>query len=187
MDKDCAGDNNGEIRLKDDRMNIQLISVITAGVQRFINEKAGLSPKAQLEFITKQTYPAALIKSGAVNTVRKYIQGGGVYELTFYLSYRGQSFGDKEAAFKWLGAVGLFLEEASKPRLFRKEEFKEIADISAMDIGEGIRVKGANIEQAPIDVYGQDKDGAAMYQSVFSLKFIKRDLMRDYLIPKGEI
>lgn len=103
------------------------------------------------------------------------------------MSYRGQSFGDKEAAFKWLGAVGLFLEEASKPRLFRKEEYKDVADISSMDIGEGIRVRGASIEQAPIDVYGQDKDGAATYQSAFSLKFIKRDLMRDYLIPKGEI
>lgn len=58
-------------------MSIQAISVITAGVQRFINEKAGVTPKVQLEFITKQTHPAALIKSGAVNTVRKYIQDGG--------------------------------------------------------------------------------------------------------------
>jgi hypothetical protein len=154
-------------------VNIELITGITGAIQRYINEKAGLVPKIQLEFITRQTYPSALIKSGAVNTVRKYIQGGGVYSLTFYLSYRGQSFGDKEAAFKWLGAVGLFLEEASKPRLFRKEEYKEIADISDMDIGEGIKVKGADIEQAPIDVYGQDKDGVATYQSAFSLKFVK--------------
>jgi hypothetical protein len=151
-------------------MNIQ---IITGAIQRYINDNAGLSPKIQLEFITKQTYPAALIKSGAVNTVRKYIQGGGLYSLTFYLSYRGQSFGDKEAAFKWLGAVGLFLEEASKPKMFRKEEYKEIGDISGIDIGEGIRVRGASIEQSPIDVYGQDKDGVATYQSVFSLKFIR--------------
>ena len=167
-------------------MNIQ---IITGAIQRYINDNAGLAPKIQLEFITKQTYPAALIKSGAVNTVRNYIQGGGLYSLTFYLSYRGQSFGDKEAAFKWLGAAGLFLEEASKPKMFRKEEYKEIGDISGIDIGEGIRVKGASIEQTPIDVYGQDKDGAAMYQSVFSLKFIKRDLMRDLIRdvnPKGE-
>jgi hypothetical protein len=158
-------------------MNIQLITVITGEVQRFINDNAGLNPKVQLEFITKQTYPSGLIKSGAVNTVREYIQGGGVYELTFYLSYRGQSFGDKEAAFKWLGAVGLFLEEASKPMMFRKEEYKDKAEIREMDIGEGIRVRGARIEQTPIDVYGQDKDGVTTYQSVFSLKFNKRELL----------
>jgi hypothetical protein len=154
-------------------MNIELITGITGAIQRYINENAGLSPKIQLEFITRQTYPSALIKSGAVNVLRRYLTGGGVYSLTFYLSYRGQSFGDKEAAFKWLGAVGLFLEEASKPRLFRKEEYREIADISGLEIGEGIRVKGAEQEQAPIDVYGQDKDGVTTYQSVFSLKFVK--------------
>jgi hypothetical protein len=146
---------------------------ITGKIQRFINENAGLVPKIQLEFITKQTYPSALIKSGTVNVIRSYLNGGGAYTLTFYLSYRGQSFGDKEAAFKWLGAVRLFLEEASKPRLFRKEEFKDIADISGIEIGEGIRVKGAGIEQNPIDVYGQDKDGVTTYQSAFSLKFIR--------------
>jgi hypothetical protein len=161
-------------------MNIGLITAITGKIQKYINENAGIVPKIQLEFITKQTYPAALIKSGAVNVVREYLTGGGAYTLTFYLSYRGQSFGDKEAAFKWLGSVGLFLEEASKPRLFRKEEFKEIADISGIDIGEGIRVKGAGIEQSPIDVYGQDKDGVTTYQSAFSLKFIRSKVPFNY-------
>jgi hypothetical protein len=172
-------------------MNIGLITAITGKIQRYINENAGIVPKIQLEFITKQTYPAALIKSGAVNVVRKYLNGGGVYTLTFYLSYRGQSFGDKEAAFKWLGAIGLFLEEASKPRLFRKEEFKDIADISAIDIGEGIKVKEVGIEQSPIDVYGQDKDGVTTYQSAFSLKFVKsrltsKELAPSNLVPTGQ-
>jgi hypothetical protein len=159
---------------------MSLITAITGKLQKYINENAKINPKIQLEFITKQTYPAALIKSGAVNPVRKYLGGGGVYSLTFYLSYRGQSFGDKEAVFKWLGAIGLFLEEASKPKLFRKEEFKDIADISGIDIGEDIKVKSVEIEQSPIDVYGQDKDGVTTYQSVFSLKFIKSKFTFNY-------
>jgi hypothetical protein len=74
----------------------------------------------------------------------------------------------------------MFLEEASKPRLFRKEEYKDIADISGIEIGEGIRVKGVGIEQSPLDVYGQDKDGVTTYQSVFSIKFIRSNVPLNY-------
>jgi hypothetical protein len=173
MGKNCAGDNGRQIFCRQIKMNIETITVIIAALQKFINDNAGLSPKIQLEFITKQTYPAALIKSGAVSTVREYIQGGGVYLLTFYLSYRCQSFGDKEKGFKWLGAVGTFLEQLSLPAMFRQEEFKGMPAVSEMGIGKGLTATRAQIEQTPIDVSGQDKDGVVMYQSVFSLRFTK--------------
>lgn len=155
-------------------MEIQAIKVIITALQKFINDNAKPVPQVQLEFITKQTIPAAYIKAGVITPVKEYIAGAGVYSLSFYLVYKTQSQGDKEKVFKWLGAATLFFEQVSKPTIFRLPDFKNLPSITTMDIGEGLKAKEVKEAQSPTDVSGQDTDGNVWYQSILSLRFHKK-------------
>ena len=146
--------------------------IFIVALQEFINANfADISPKLELEFYSGTNYPAALLKAGAFTPYRRYLQGGGIFLLSFYIIYKTNTADDKEKAFTWLNEIGTWLVQISLPSIFRTTDFKALPQITEMDLGDDFQALTADLTQTPIDITGQDSDGVALYQATFNLKF----------------
>ena len=146
--------------------------IFIVALQEFINANfEGINPKLELEFYSGTNYPAALLKAGAFTPLKRYLQGGGQFLLSFSIIYKTNSVDDKEKAFNWLNAIGAWLAQVSLPEIFRKPDYKSLPNINTLDLGDDFKAMAADLVQTPIDITGQDSDGVALYQATFNLKF----------------